>query len=270
GEVTVPIDSLGNKRGYRFFGKSESKFDLDIDKMELINPTGAHIPFSKLGLQRRIKDVLDGCRVAEELRISFLAKNVPPHGYRVYRLTRKDIAHTLTEYSRGVRIGDRYLENKFYRIEVQEDGTLRIKDKLSNKIFRDINKFEDSRDRGDLYNFASLTNDKIISHPNRVNCRVLENQGWKGVLEVVLMYRLPAKISTAAKLKEKLRFISTRFSQLYILAVLAGMFTIFSVTSPYFLTPINLENLAIRASLLLVLSIGMTFVLVGGEIDLSV
>lgn len=78
------------------------------------------------------------------------------------------------------------------------------------------------------------------------------------------------EVLTAAKLKEKLRFIGTRFSQLYILAALAGMFAIFSVTSPYFLTPINLENLVIRASLLLVLSIGMTFVLVGGEIDLSV
>lgn len=199
GEVTVPIDFLGNKRGYRFFGKSESKFDLGIDKMELINPTGAHIPFVKLGLQRRIKDVLDGCRVAEELRISFLAKNVPPHGYGVYRLTKKDIAHTVTEYSRGVRIGDRYLENKFYRIEVQKDGALRIKDKLSNKIFRDINKFENSCDRGDLYNFASLTNDKVISRPKRTNCKILENQGWKGVLEIILAYQLPAKISADRK-----------------------------------------------------------------------
>lgn len=78
------------------------------------------------------------------------------------------------------------------------------------------------------------------------------------------------EVSTGTKLKEKLRFISSRFSQLYILAVLVGMFGIFSIISPYFLRPINLENLSIRVSLLLVLSTGMTFALVGGEIDLSV
>jgi ribose transport system permease protein len=58
-----------------------------------------------------------------------------------------------------------------------------------------------------------------------------------------------------------------KYSTFMILVVLV---VVFSLLSPYFLTTTNLRNLTIRVSIMLVVAVGMTLVLIGGGIDLSV
>jgi ribose/xylose/arabinose/galactoside ABC-type transport system permease subunit len=55
-----------------------------------------------------------------------------------------------------------------------------------------------------------------------------------------------------------------------VLVLLAGIFVYFSVTQDRFLTGANIENLLTSVSILWVVSIGMTFVVLTGGIDLSV
>ena len=60
------------------------------------------------------------------------------------------------------------------------------------------------------------------------------------------------------------------FSIILLLGVLLFMVIILDILSPYFFTWSNLRNILDQVSLYLVLSIGMTFVIVSGGIDLSV
>ena len=55
-----------------------------------------------------------------------------------------------------------------------------------------------------------------------------------------------------------------------VLLLLVGIFVFFSLTQPDFLSQANIENLLTSSSILFVVSIGMTFVVLTGGIDLSV
>lgn len=55
-----------------------------------------------------------------------------------------------------------------------------------------------------------------------------------------------------------------------VLLLLLGIFAFFSMTQPDFLSQANIENLLTSSSILFVVSIGMTFVVLTGGIDLSV
>ena len=54
------------------------------------------------------------------------------------------------------------------------------------------------------------------------------------------------------------------------LLLLVGIFVYFSLSQPDFLSQANIENLLTSSSILFVVSIGMTFVVLTGGIDLSV
>ncbi|MFQ6066011.1 MAG: ABC transporter permease [bacterium] len=51
---------------------------------------------------------------------------------------------------------------------------------------------------------------------------------------------------------------------------LVGLWIFLSLTQSRFLTPINIEHIALQTSTLIILATGMTFVIISGEIDLSV
>ena len=55
-----------------------------------------------------------------------------------------------------------------------------------------------------------------------------------------------------------------------LIAAFVVIFLFFSVASPVFFTPGNLENIGRQAALVTIVAVGMTFVIVAGEFDLSV
>ncbi len=55
------------------------------------------------------------------------------------------------------------IENDFYTIRVEENGTLHIEDKKSNKTYSDVLLVEDGSDDGDEYDFSPLADDFIIT-----------------------------------------------------------------------------------------------------------
>jgi len=55
-----------------------------------------------------------------------------------------------------------------------------------------------------------------------------------------------------------------------ILFVLVALMALFSLTSPYFLTPRNLINIVTQNTYFIIVAVGLSFVMIGGGIDLSV
>ena len=67
-----------------------------------------------------------------------------------------------------------------------------------------------------------------------------------------------------------IKFRSLLKSELGLVYILIFLIIIFSIFSEYFLTPRNLLNITRQISINLIVAIGMTFVIITGEIDLSV
>jgi ribose transport system permease protein len=57
---------------------------------------------------------------------------------------------------------------------------------------------------------------------------------------------------------------------LFVPVVIIGLGIYFSIASPYFLTSLNITNLLIQGSILAFVAFGVTFVILAGELDLSV
>ena len=71
--------------------------------------------------------------------------------------------------------------------------------------------------------------------------------------------------------KEKLSKIDlSRLKKYTVVFVLFVLMVLFSFTSPYFLTWRNLTNIIIQNSYFIIVAIGLSFVMIGGGIDLSV
>jgi len=83
--------------------------------------------------------------------------------------------------------------------------------------------------------------------------------------------RMDKKIETGerknvnwAKIKRLLK------GELGLILILVALMAVFSFLSPYFFTSKNLLNITRQVSITLIVAIGMTFVILTGEIDLSV
>jgi ribose transport system permease protein len=69
----------------------------------------------------------------------------------------------------------------------------------------------------------------------------------------------------------RIHYLFGEFAREFALAAtLVLVVVIFSVTSPDFLTRANLQNVGVQSSMILIVGVGMTMVIIGGQIDLSV
>ena len=79
---------------------------------------------------------------------------------------------------------------------------------------------------------------------------------------------LPRRTGGAGLLKEMRDWVLTGEGMLYVAFLI--LIIIFAVTSPVFLTMANIENIGRQTALVSIIAVGMTFVIVSGEFDLSV
>ena len=81
---------------------------------------------------------------------------VPAMGYKTY-LIKESQFMIEKEYEAVNKI-----DNDFYEIEVNENGTLKILDKKMNKTFDNVLLMENGGDEGDEYDFSPLVDEKLI------------------------------------------------------------------------------------------------------------
>lgn len=110
---------------------------------------GRDVPF-QLGRKRE-----------DKVEIRFWGEHIPPYGYKSYYLTQDQSSNP--KIKDPVKSGDNWMRNSFTRVEINEDGSLNITDKLYDKVYRNVGYFEDGADSGDTYNYSFPKVDKIIT-----------------------------------------------------------------------------------------------------------
>jgi ribose transport system permease protein len=85
-----------------------------------------------------------------------------------------------------------------------------------------------------------------------------------------MAYRMRMNQRTSA-VREKISKIDLSGLRKYtVIIVLLALMSLFSLVSPYFLTWRNLTNILIQNTYFIIVAIGLSFVMIGGGIDLSV
>ena len=150
-------------------------------------------------------------RLAPQTALTFVARDVPGHGYRVYFL--RPVPARPTREEAGVLS----IENEFYHVEADPaDGSITLRDKTTGLVYRGLNRFVDEGDRGDVYNHCPVEQDVVVDEPARPPVvRLLETGPARQTLEIALRYRVPARLTASrrARLARRVTLpITTRVS----------------------------------------------------------
>lgn len=160
----------------------------DLEGWALLDPEGKAVPFAVVGERLVSEDALKGAKHVVKKVISFPA-NLPPLGFKLYRLVPG--GGPAKEESTLV-VGEKTLENEFYRLRIRDDGTLDLLDKQSGRRFSGLGFLEDAGDAGDEYNFSPPPNQRVITSQGcKAQVRLVEDLPWRATLRVDVMLRLP-------------------------------------------------------------------------------
>lgn len=111
--------------------------------------------------------------------------DVPPYGFKVFKLVpkknfnRKSVFWPDMRKSNGEYISSSsdIMENEFLKVKVENNGTVSILDKASNKLYNNLNYFEDGGDCGDYWVYYPPYNNRVYTSKNNQAKIWLEDNG---------------------------------------------------------------------------------------------
>jgi len=140
--------------------------------------------------------------------IELLAPNLPTNGYETLWLYPRGLHDGMSDRQQieqppqpqyPLIAGENAIENEFYAIEVDaQDGTLTVTDKANGTSFSGLNRFVDSGDVGDLYNYSPPEHDVFVTAPVEPPKIELVNSGpVQATLRISGRWSLPVSCSSS-------------------------------------------------------------------------
>ncbi|HCI82833.1 MAG TPA: hypothetical protein DHW02_24440, partial [Ktedonobacter sp.] len=132
--------------------------------------------------------------------IELLAPDLPANGYKTLWLYPRGLQDKKGEQQLPYPLiaRENAIENEFYSIEVNaQDGTLTVTDKANGTTFAGLNRFVDSGDVGDLYNYSPPEHDTYVTQPVEPPKIELVNMGpIQATLRISGRWSLPVSCSS--------------------------------------------------------------------------
>jgi len=136
-----------------------------------------------------------------ELEIELLAEDLPAFGYKVYYVVP---AEKVALKDEGVRVRGYTMENEFYKVKVNANGTVDITDKETGAVFRGCNLIEDTEDKGDGYDYSPCENSQTITARDvKGKIRVIEAGPYRAKMRVDFEMVIPAGLTADRKARQK-------------------------------------------------------------------
>jgi len=208
-EMTLDRDSLqgmlvviqeGQISGMNFqeigFQEYETSVQIEI-VLDAQNPPNR--PALKAGLEKMqtilqnkaIKEFSIKARTPEVVNIHWLAENVPAVGYKTYWLRRsqKEAPQSIIPESQNE------IENEYLKIRLDTvQGTISVLDKQSGDEYSGLNRFADSGDVGDEYNFNPPAEDRQVA-ANLDSFSIRADPAGQQVMTIFYNLALPKEIT---------------------------------------------------------------------------
>ena len=127
-------------------------------------------------------------------------------GYRVFSVKKQ--ASTVKT---GVNYTANTLENEYLLVKINENGTVDVTDKRSGRVFAGQNLFEDTQDRGNLYNYVQPQGDVAVTTVNaKAEITLDEVTPWSVTFKVVVPMDIDADITTYVTLSDRIARVDFR------------------------------------------------------------
>ncbi|WP_094550431.1 alpha-mannosidase [Petroclostridium xylanilyticum] len=127
-------------------------------------------------------------------KIRFIAKDVPPLGYKTY-IVHPSVLREKRKYQQYqmTKNFEQKIENEFYAIFPKADGTVSIYDKKNDLTYERMNLFEDRGDCGDEYQYASPFVDEVY-YPVLKGVSIVNNTPLQSTLKMELELNIPERL----------------------------------------------------------------------------
>lgn len=174
---------------------------IDMSGRTLVDAAGRQVPCSMVDLGLGFGYELPDNKfrqpyMCRKVRITFEAVDVPALGAATYAWMKlaKVESKAKSEVERSPLLaGVRTLENKRLRVEVADNGSLMITDKLNSRVFRDLCVFEDTGDIGNEYMYKQPEGElPLTTRELKAEVTVVENTPYRAALEIVHQWEIPA------------------------------------------------------------------------------
>ena len=165
-----------------------------VNGMKIIDSDGEEVPHAILGsdnyglLEPQPFDVPPGTP-RKKVRTIFLAKDVPPAGYKAYRV---EALEKPNRQSGNMLFGPDSAENEYLAVTILSDGTFSLLDKETDAVYTSCLIFEDCGDFGDGYNYVKPLRDKVITSLGaKSKVSVVEDNAVRVIFEIDTDLELP-------------------------------------------------------------------------------
>ncbi|WEV39632.1 alpha-mannosidase [Lactobacillus sp. ESL0684] len=130
-----------------------------------------------------------------EINIDLYLTNIPAFGYRqCYLLPLEDSILGLNKPKK-----DSVIENDFYKIKANQDGSLDILDKLNNYNYRNQAIIEENGDDGDSYNYSPPEDDLVIYSTEQENRIRTYSNKLRSKIIICFDFKVPSNLQKRAK-----------------------------------------------------------------------
>lgn len=173
-----------------------------VKGFKILDPRGNEVPYQILKRKEDFgvtysKHDYPHQTLVDRFSILLSVNDLPALGWKGLNIVKTE---EMPRYTPEVRLGDNFMENDFVRVEVAENGTVRLIDKSADVRYEKINFFEDSGDVGDEYNYSYPERDEwILSNQPRVHVTLEENGPLRGALRIDHRMMVPVSASRDEK-----------------------------------------------------------------------
>jgi len=116
---------------------------------------------------------------------------IQPFGFQRFKIQK---SNQWSSIDSKIQTGRNFIENKFLRIDVHQNGSLVITDKVTKQTYPRMHVFEDSGDVGDTYNFQPPVHDRILkSTLFKTRISVIESGPHRGALRIRIRMKVPSE-----------------------------------------------------------------------------
>lgn len=194
------FSSLKNKQLANFVIKDKNNHEADGTIKSIETKFNYDLP----------KDEFRHAFVEKVATIEMLVTNMEPISWQTFKLTEKSV--NKPEVIKIVK-NNHMLENQYLKVNIEADGTLTVKDKKSQQVFKHLLIFEDTGDVGNEYVYKqSIDNQKLYSTQFDHTVQIVEDTTYKGVIKLVNKMMIPEAMDEQL-LQEQQQHVDYRYRQ---------------------------------------------------------
>ncbi len=163
----------------------------------LVNSKGEHVYARFINGEKVNNAHLWGDTIMQSVKVKFLVPSLPGLGYETFYVRNAKESEVLSPSLPSLKMLKRGMENKFYKITINDDGTLNIADKERGLTLERIHWFEDSGDKGDEYDYSYIAEDRPLTTQGKAadDIALIESGPDEVTWKIRHTWKIPATIS---------------------------------------------------------------------------